>query len=104
MRPDDRLDRWIHALPDRLERGELDGFLPFDCGDGTDVLPAEQATRVMLADLDDLDDPAGSWGGDAAWHDERLTSLHDDFRRRTSQEAGVVFAEHGLTGPFWEVP
>ena len=44
---------------------------------------------------------ATAWALAQAWYGDRL---HDDFRRRTSQEAGVVFAEHGLTGPFWEVP
>jgi hypothetical protein len=41
------------------------------------------------------------WRLGKTWYGDRL---HDDFRRRTSQEAVVVFAEHGLTGPFWEVP
>ncbi|HEV3398763.1 MAG TPA: hypothetical protein VG693_05680, partial [Actinomycetes bacterium] len=38
------------------------------------------------------------WRLGKVWYGDRL---HDDFRRRTPEEAAAVFAEHGLTGPFW---
>ena len=34
------------------------------------------------------------------WYGDRL---HDDHRRRTPGEATDVFAELGLTGPFWDL-
>ena len=56
---------------------------------------AAEGERVgALVDLETM------WRLGKAWYGDRL---HDDFRRRTSQEAGVVFAEHGLSGPFWDL-
>jgi len=40
------------------------------------------------------------WRLGKAWYGDRL---HDDHRRRTPEEAAAVFAEHGLTGPFWDL-
>ena len=78
---DDGLDRWIDDLRARLARGELADVGPIDIGYGTGGLPGETIIRIMLGDLDDLDDPAGSWGGDATWREERRCALLDDFRR-----------------------
>jgi hypothetical protein len=79
--PDDGLDGWIRGLRDHLARGDLVTLKPFDLGYGTMQLPGETTLRIMLADLSDLDDPLGSWGGDAAWRDERRHRLRDDFTR-----------------------
>jgi hypothetical protein len=81
MSPDDELGRWIRDLRLRLARGDLAGLGSFDLGDGTDTLPAERTVRIMLADLDDLNQPSGSWGGDALWREERRRLLCRDFRR-----------------------
>jgi hypothetical protein len=81
MPPDDDLDGWIRDLRIRLARGDLATLLPIDIGDGTGALSAEQTIRVMVADLRDLDDPMGSWGGDIAWREERRSGLLLDFRR-----------------------
>ena len=35
------------------------------------------------------------------WYSDRLDP---DWRRRTPEEAQQVFAEIGLTGPFWQLP
>ena len=43
------------------------------------------------------------WWGGCAW-DSFGDRLHDDHRRRTPGEATAVFAELGLTGPFWTMP
>jgi hypothetical protein len=40
------------------------------------------------------------WRLGKVWYGDRL---HDDHRRRTPEEAAAVFAEHGLTGPFWDL-
>ena len=40
------------------------------------------------------------WRLGTAWYEDRL---HDDFRRRTPEEATAVFAGLGLTGPFWDM-
>lgn len=57
----------------------LVGIRPIELGHGTRHLSGETAVRVMLADLDDLDDPEGSWGGDTVWRAERRCDLMDDF-------------------------
>ena len=72
---------WISDLRDHLWRGALMELLPFDLGDGTRRLPGETTVRIMLADLDDLADPAGSASHDPAWHRQRLCELRDDFGR-----------------------
>jgi hypothetical protein len=41
------------------------------------------------------------WRLGKVWYGDRL---HDDHRRRTPGEATAVFAELGLTGPFWTMP
>jgi hypothetical protein len=79
--PDDSLDGWIRDLHDHVAQGDLATLKPFDLGDGTMQLPGETTLRIMLADLSDLDDPLGSWDGDAAWRAERRHHLHDDFTR-----------------------
>ena len=73
-------EAWIYALRYRLARGELAGLGPIDL-DGTGHLPGEIVVRIMLSDLDDLDDPAGSRGDDAAWRAERRWRLLGDFGR-----------------------
>jgi hypothetical protein len=39
--------------------------------------------------------------GRGVWYGDRL---RDDFRRRTPTEANAIFADLGLTGPFWALP
>ena len=82
MSPDDALGRWIRDLRIRLARGDLVGLDPFDIGDGTGTLPAERTVRIMLADLDDLDDPEGSTrDGHGADQETRRRAILNDFRR-----------------------
>ena len=50
--PDDELAAWIADLRARYDRGELATLGPVDVGHGTDVLPAQDTIRIMLADLD----------------------------------------------------
>jgi hypothetical protein len=45
-------------------------------------------------------DLATMWRLGTVWYEDRL---HDDHRRRTPAEATAVFAELGLTGPFWDM-
>jgi len=73
MPSDDGLDRWISDLRDHLANGDLAGIRPVEVGHGTRHLAGESTIRVMLNDLDDLNDPA--------WRQERLCGLRDDFRR-----------------------
>jgi len=73
------LEAWIDALRYRLARGDLAGLGPIDLV-GAGHLPGEIVVRIMLSDLDDLDDPVGSWGDDAAWRAERRWRLLGDFR------------------------
>ena len=54
--PDDELAAWIADLRARLDRGELATLGPVDVGHGTDVLPAQDTIRIMLADLDGFDE------------------------------------------------
>jgi hypothetical protein len=51
---DEDLGVWVSKLRERLARGELEDLSSFDLGYGTEILPACQAIRVMLADLDSL--------------------------------------------------
>ena len=79
--PDAGLARWIEELRGRLERGDLADVGPLELGYGTGHLPGEAVVRILLLDRDDLDNPAGSWGGDAAWRDEADNALLDERRR-----------------------
>jgi hypothetical protein len=45
-------------------------------------------------------DLATMWRLGKVWYGDRL---HDDHRRRSPEEATAVFAELGLTGPFWDM-
>jgi hypothetical protein len=47
---------WIADLRARLDRGDLATLGPVDVGHGTDVLPAQDTIRIMLADLDGFDE------------------------------------------------
>lgn len=81
MTPDDGLDRWLGELRGHLERGALVDLPPVELGHGTRCLPGETTVRIMLADLDDLEDPDGSAANDPAWRLGRLRGLRDDFGR-----------------------
>lgn len=81
MTPDDDLTRWISNLRTRLEEGILATLGPIELGDGTGQLAGETTIRIMLADLADLDDPAGSASGDLPWREERRHHLLGDFRQ-----------------------
>jgi hypothetical protein len=81
MALNDGLDVWISDLRHHLADGDLAGLRPIELGHGTRHLLGETTVRVMLSDLDDLNDPAGSAARDPAWRRERLCGLHDDFRR-----------------------
>jgi len=72
---------WISDLQGQVARGELAGLDPIDLGDGTGSLSGERAIKIMLSDLDDLDDPASSRDGDFAWLQERRCYLLADFWR-----------------------
>lgn len=52
----DELAAWIMDLRVRLDRGDLATSGPVDVGHGTDVLPAQDTVRIMLADLDGFDE------------------------------------------------
>ena len=54
--PDDELAAWIADLRVRLDRGDLAMLGSVDVGHGTDVLPAQDTVRIMLADLDGFDE------------------------------------------------
>ena len=47
---------WIADLRARLDRGDLATLGPVDVGHGTDILPAQDTIRIMLADLDSFDE------------------------------------------------
>jgi len=47
---------WIADLRARLDRGDLATLGPVDVGHGTDLLPAQDTIRIMLADLDGFDE------------------------------------------------
>ena len=44
--------------------------------------------------------PEQGWRLARAWFDDRLSP---DWRRPTPEEAGRIFDEIGLTGPFWQL-
>ena len=54
--PNDELAAWIADLRTRLERGDLATVAPVDVGHGTHVLPAQDTIRILLADLDDVNE------------------------------------------------
>jgi hypothetical protein len=75
---DDELAAWIVALRARLDRGDLATLGPVDVGHGTDILPAQDTVRIMLADLDDLDDMTPDEANtpiNVARHDVLITSF-----------------------------
>jgi hypothetical protein len=74
------LESWIGALRGHLERGALMELPPFELGHGTRSLPGETTVRIMLADMDDLEDPEGSAARDQTWRDMRRRRLLADFR------------------------
>jgi hypothetical protein len=81
--PDDELAVWIATLRNRLDRGEFVGTDPINLGNGTGPLAGGLLIRVMLADLEDLDDPDGSYRLDGE-HPNRATcrgNLLRDFKR-----------------------
>jgi hypothetical protein len=80
MPPAEALARWISDLRGHLERGALMELPPFELGHGTRCLPGETTVRIMLADLDDLEDPEGSAARDRTWRGMRLGRLLADFR------------------------
>jgi len=53
--PADDLKAWIIELRGRYQRGEFTDAPPVDLGYESGALPAEDAIRLMLADLDDSD-------------------------------------------------
>ncbi|HZO26538.1 MAG TPA: hypothetical protein VFH48_11190 [Chloroflexota bacterium] len=62
----------------RFDRGELATLGPVDVGHGTDALPAQDAVRIMLADLDDFEDMTPDEANDpvnVARRDVLLTSF-----------------------------
>ena len=78
LSPDDELAAWIAELRARLDRGELATLGPVDVGHGTQILPAQDTVRIMLADLDDLEDMAPVAASDSvniARRDVLLTSF-----------------------------
>ena len=78
LRPDVELAAWIADLRARLDRGELATLGPVDVGHGTDALPAQDTIRILLADLDDLEDMTPDEANDpvnAARRDVLLTSF-----------------------------
>jgi hypothetical protein len=44
--------------------------------------------------------PGQIWGLAVRWYPQRLDP---DWRRHTPEEAQAIFAELGLTGPFWQL-
>jgi Alkylmercury lyase len=56
--------------------------------------PRQSATGAMLS-------LQQAWELARAWYADRLSS---QWRRRTSEEAEVLFESLGLVGPFWRLP
>ena len=69
------------ASDKRLARGALTSLATFDLVYGTRALPGDLTSGIMLADLANLDNSAGSAVHDPQWHVMRRASLLDDFRR-----------------------
>jgi hypothetical protein len=72
---------WITELRTRVARNEFAEHGPIDVGYGTTSFATERAIRIMLSDLDDLDDPGGSQGVTAVLHEERRSHLLGTFRQ-----------------------
>jgi hypothetical protein len=85
MLSDKTLARWLTELRDRLARGELADLEPVELGYGTRHLPGEVAVRVLLNDLDDLNDPDGVAARDPVWHQERLDALEAELQQLRAQ-------------------
>jgi hypothetical protein len=62
--PDNELAAWIADLRARLDRGDLATLGPVDVGHGTQILPAQDTVRILLADLDELDELPPDAAGD----------------------------------------
>jgi hypothetical protein len=78
VRPDDELTTWIADLRARLDRGDLATLGPVDVGHGTDILPAQDTVRIMLAELEDFADMTPDEANEpvnAARRDVLLTSF-----------------------------
>ena len=76
--PDSELAAWIADLRARLDRGDLATLGPVDVGHGTDILPAQDTVRIMLADLDGFDEMTPEEANDpvnVARRDVLLTSF-----------------------------
>ena len=74
------LNHWIGNLRERLAHGELTDLDPFDLGDGTGTLPGRTTVKIMLADLDHLEQlPATVHGPRTPF--ARLHDLFRDFTR-----------------------
>ena len=80
--PDD-LTAWIADLRARVARGDLAALGRVEL-DGGVILAAEQATRIMLADLDHYEDLPPRWRGDLTVVARREALLRD-FRRLREQ-------------------
>jgi hypothetical protein len=74
----DELAAWIADLRARLDRGDLATLGPVDVGHGTDALPGQDTVRIMLADLDELEELTPEEANDpvnAARRDVLLTNF-----------------------------
>ena len=76
------LDGWIDALRGRLGRGELRDHAPVEVG--RVVMGAEQAARILLADLDHQDWLLARRGTDM-FATARRRDLLDELRRLREQ-------------------
>ena len=77
----DALDGWIVELRGRAGRGDLVGLGRVEL-DGGILLPAAQAARILLADLDHLGDLAHAQRGDLTVVARRQALLRDLDRLR----------------------
>ena len=70
---------WIADLRSRSNRGDLAKLGPTDFSDGLPALSAEHAVKLMLADLDELDEMTPDEAKDPV-NIARRASLLADFR------------------------
>ena len=82
--PHDDILAWIGTLESRVEHSELARRDRIDIGYGMDLLPLKLIVRIMLTDLEDLDDLSAQTHGRAA-DMTRYQDLLDDFRRLREQ-------------------